>query len=109
MLSTEERKAAIKAYKERKPRPGIYGVRLKSTGRCWAGSSLNLDTTKNGLWGTLNAGRHLDRSLQAEWTRLGEEAFEFVILETLKEDVLPLAVKDLLREKKRLWAEQLAI
>ncbi len=109
MLSAEERKAAIKAYKARKPRPGIYGVRLKATGQCWAGSALNLDTTKNGLWGTLNSGRHLDRSLQAEWTRLGEDAFEFVILETLKEDVLPLAVKDLLKEKKRLWVEQLAM
>lgn len=109
MLSTAERKAAIKAYKERKPRPGIYGVRLKATGRCWAGSSANLDTTKNLLWRTLNEGKHLDRSLQAEWKRLGEEAFEFAILETLKEDVLPLAVKDLLKEKKRLWAEQLAM
>jgi hypothetical protein len=109
MLSPQERKAAIKAYKERKPRPGIYGVRLKATGRCWAGSAVNLDTTKNGLWQTLNSGRHLDRSLQAEWTRLGESAFEFVILETLKEDLLPLTVKDLLKEKKRLWAEQLAV
>lgn len=108
MMSPQERKAAIKAYKERKPRPGIYGVRLKATGRCWAGSAQNLDTTKNGLWQTLNSGRHLDRSLQAEWTRFGESAFEFVILETLKEDLLPLAVKDLLKEKKRLWAEQLA-
>ena len=108
MLSTEERKAAIRAYKQRKPRPGIYGVRLKSTGRCWAGSSQNLDTVKNGLWGTLNTGRHLDRSLQAEWTLLGEDAFEYVILETLKEDVLPMAVKDLLKEKKRQWAEMLS-
>ena len=108
MLTSEERKAAIRAYKERKPRPGIYAVRLKATGRCWAGSAANLDTTKNGLWGTLNSGRHLDRSLQQEWNRLGEDAFEYVILEPLKEDVLPLAVKDLLKEKKRQWEEELA-
>ncbi len=107
MLTSEERKAAIKACKARKPRPGIYAVRLKSSGRCWVGSAPNLDTTKNGLWGTLNSGRHLDRTLQAEWNRLGEEAFEYAILEPLKEDVLPLAVKDLLKEKKRLWAERL--
>jgi hypothetical protein len=108
MLSTEERKAAIRAYKERKPRPGIYGVRLTATGRCWAGSALNLDTTKNGLWGTLNSGRHLDRTLQEEWNRQGEAAFEYVILEVLKEDVHPLAVKDLLKEKKRYWTEKLS-
>jgi hypothetical protein len=109
MLSTEERKAATKAYKARKPRPGIYAVRLKETGRCWVGSAANLDTTKNGLWITLNSGRHLDRTLQAEWDRLGETAFEYVILEALKEDVLPLAVKDLLREKKRVWTEKLTL
>jgi hypothetical protein len=109
MLSAEDRKAAIKAYKARKPRPGIYGVRHKATGRCWVGSAPNLDTTKNLLWLTLNEGKHLDRSLQAEWKKLGEEAFDYEILETLKEDVLPLAVKDLLKEKKRLWAEKLAI
>ena len=108
MLSSEERKAAIKAYKERKPRPGIYGVRLKASGRCWVGSAQNLDTAKNSAWMTLNSGRHLDHSLQAEWTGLGEDAFEYEILEVLKEDLLPLAVKDLLKEKKRLWAEQLA-
>jgi hypothetical protein len=108
MLSSEERKAAIRAYKERKPRPGIYGVRLTATGRCWAGSCQNLDTTKNGLWGTLNSGRHLDRTLQEEWNSLGETAFEYVILEALKEDVHPLAVKDLLKEKKRYWTEKLS-
>ncbi len=108
MLSPQERKAASRAYKERKPRPGIYGVRLKATGRCWAGSAQNLDTAKNSAWMTLNSGRHLERSLQAEWARLGEDAFEFVILETLEEDLLPMAVKDLLKEKQRLWAKQLA-
>ena len=83
-------------------------MRHRATGRCWPGSAPNLDTTKNLLWLTLNEGKHLDRSLQAEWTRLGEDAFQFEILETLKEDVLPLAVKDLLQEKQRLWAEKLA-
>jgi len=109
MLTSEERKAAIKAYKARKPRPGIYAVRLKATGRCWVASAQNLDTTRNGLWNTLNSGRHLDRSLQAEWKRLGEGAFEYVILEALKEDVPALAVKDLLKAKKQEWAARLAM
>jgi hypothetical protein len=57
----------------------------------------------------LNSGRHLDRALQEEWNKLGEAAFEYVILEALKEDVLPLAVKDLLKERKFYWAEKLAM
>jgi len=109
MLSTEERKAAIRAYKERKPRPGIYAVRLKESGRCWVASAPNLDTTKNGLWITLNSGRQPRPGATDGMERLGETAFEYVILEALKEDVLPLAVKDLLKEKKRLWAEKLAL
>ena len=84
-------------------------MRLKATGRRWVGSAANLDTTKNGLWGTLNSGRHLDRSLQEVWNRLGEAAFDYEILEPLKEDVPALAVKDLLKHKKLLWTEQLAV
>lgn len=109
MLTSEERKAAIQAYKARKPRPGVYAVRLKATGRCFVGSTPNLDTTRNGLWGTLASGRHLDRGLQQAWNEHGEAAFEYVILEALKEDTLPLAVKDLLKEKKLAWAEKLAM
>jgi hypothetical protein len=46
-------------------------------------------------------------SLQAEWNAHGEAAFEYRILETLKDDPHPLALADLLKEKKKLWIAQL--
>jgi hypothetical protein len=103
-----DRKAALRAYKERKPRPGIYAVREVSSGRAWAGSTQNLDTTKNGLWLSLNAGRHLDRSLQANWKQLGEAAFEYVVLEVIEEDLGPLVLKETLKAKRAEWARMLA-
>ncbi|WP_243287502.1 GIY-YIG nuclease family protein [Geothrix terrae] len=103
-----DRKAALRAYKERKPRPGIYAVRHLASGRAWAGANPNLDTTRNGLWHQLNEGRHLDRGLQAAWNQHGEAAFEYVILEVLEEEMSPLILKESLKAKKAEWADLLA-
>jgi hypothetical protein len=108
MTEPFDRKAALRAYKERKPRPGIYAIRNIASGRAWTGSALNLDTTKNGLWLALKDGRHLDKGLQAEWKRLGEEAFEYVILEVIEEDMVPLVLKETLKAKQAEWASVLA-
>jgi hypothetical protein len=103
-----DRKAARRAYKERKPRPGIYAVRHAASGRAWAGAAPDLDTTRNGLWHALDAGRHLDRSLQAAWASEGEAAFEYVILEVLEEAMSPLVLKETLKARQAEWARLLA-
>ncbi len=103
-----DRKAALRAYKEQKPRPVIYAVRQITSGRAWADSTPNLDTIKNGLWHRLMEGRHLDRELQAEWNRLGEPAFEYIILEVLKEEMTPLVLKETLKTRKAEWVQMLA-
>jgi hypothetical protein len=102
-----DRKAALRDYKARRPRPGIYAVRHLATGRSWAASCPNLDTTKNGLWLQLQQGRHLDRSLQAAWNRWGETAFDFVILEVLEDDMSPLVLKETLKAKQLQWVARL--
>ena len=100
-----DRKAALRAFKERKIRSGIYAIRNKATGRAWAGSANDLDATRNGQWVTLNSGRHLEKELQAEWNLLGEEAFEYVILEVLEGDLSPLVLKETLKAKRAEWAQ----
>lgn len=102
-----DRKAAVRAYKERKVRPGIYAVRDIATGRAWAGSAQDLDCKKNGLWHTLNDGRHLDKALQAEWTRLGEGRFDYVVLEVIEEEMTPLVLKETLKAKLAEWTRML--
>jgi hypothetical protein len=101
------RKDAIREYKERAPNRGIFAIRLIAANRAWVGASLNLDATRNRAWFALRLGQHQDRALQAEWNTHGQAAFQYDVLEKLKDDVLPMAVSDLLKEKMREWALRL--
>ncbi len=108
MQSKEARKEASRKFKERKPLLGAFAVRCTTTGRVWVGASRNLDATRNGAWFCLRNGNHIDQSLQAEWNLHGEPAFEYQILEKLEDDVAPLAVADLLKEKRNHWTARLS-
>lgn len=108
MSGTFDRKAALRAYKARRPRPGIYAVRHRATGRAWPGSAVDLDTTRNGLWLQLEQRRHLDRDLQAAWNQHGEAAFDYEILEVLEEDMSPLVLKETLKANRSEWLLRLA-
>ena len=105
--STAWRKEAIKDYKARKPQRGTFAVRCKATGLVWVGATPTLDTAQNRVWFALRLGASHEKALQAEWNAHGEEAFEYEILERLDDDVNPLAIKDLLNERKSEWAERL--
>jgi hypothetical protein len=105
-MTPEQKKEAIRQYKERKPNAGIYAVRC-TTGRVWIGASRNLDATRNGLWFALRAGAHRDRALQDEWTARGEAAFTYEALETLPDDTPALNVPDLLKQRKQHWMSAL--
>jgi hypothetical protein len=107
MESKAARKAAIQKFKERKPALGVFAVRCTASGRVWVDASRNLDAAKNGTWFGLRTGGHRDKSLQQEWNAHGEAAFAYEILETLDEDLHPLAVADLLKQARRRWIEQL--
>ena len=107
MPSTQERKDIIRKFKERKPDLGIFAIRCTASGRVWVGASRNLDATRNGSWFMLRNGGHHDRGLQAEWNAQGEAAFGYEILERLPEDIQPMAVPDLLKQKRAQWTAQL--
>jgi len=104
MDSKLRRKEAINKYKARKPNRGVFAVRCAATGQVWVGATPNLDAAKNSVWFSLRLGKHSDRDLQEKWNAHGEAAFEYEVLERLDEDESPIAVNDLLKEKKGLWA-----
>jgi hypothetical protein len=108
MSASVDRKDAIRKFKEQKPRLGAFAIRCSVSGRVWVGSSRNLDATRNGCWFSLRLGSHQNKELQAEWNNNGEPAFQYEILETLDQDLQPLAVRDLLKETQRRWVEQLS-
>jgi hypothetical protein len=102
------RKEAINAYKARKPRRGAFSIRCAASGAVWVGTSTNVDTVKNRIWGELRLGGSPDKTLQAEWNAHGEGAFAYEILAELEEDVQPLAIRDLLKEQQVHWTSLLA-
>lgn len=101
------RKEAVAEYKARKPVRGAFAVRCTATAEAWVGASPNLNSAQNGIWFSLRLGKHPDRTLQSAWDANGEPAFQYEILQMLDDDLSPLAVKDLLKEKRSAWAAQL--
>lgn len=66
---------------------GIYIIENKSNGKIYIGSSINLRSRWIKHLSDLRRGTHSNPHLQSAWTKYGEEAFEYRILETLEESV----------------------
>jgi len=75
-----DRKALLQAYKERKPRAGVYQLRNLNNGKVLVGSTTTLDTIWNSIHVQLKAGSHMATDLQADWNTMGAEAFTFEVL-----------------------------
>jgi hypothetical protein len=103
-----ERKAQIRQYKETLPPAGVFRVRNTAAGKSLVGSSVNLSGTLNRHRFQLEHGSHPSRELQADWSALGPDAFQFEVLDQLKPSDKPDydATEDL-RVLKVLWIEKL--
>lgn len=106
-MDGQSRKAAIAAYKERKPAYGIYAVICTATGEAWVGCSRHVDTQQNGLWFALRLGTSPHVSLQAAWRQHGEQAFRLEELERLRDDFPEIARMDELKKRQALWRSRL--
>lgn len=104
---SNERKEAIRAYKERKARRGIFTVRCVTTGEVWVGAAPNLDSVQNKIWFILRHGNHRNTQLQASWNEHGEPSFQCVTVEELDEDTPALLVNDVLKRRKQDWIGRL--
>lgn len=102
-----DKRQARKEFKSRKTPKGIFAIRCAATSEVWLGASDHLDSAQNGLWFQLRNGLHQSKRLQSEWNANGEEAFTYEVLETLDDDVSPLLLKDLLRERQKHWEKKL--
>jgi len=107
-MSKERRKELLAAYKERKPRPGVFAVRCTATGQVWVQAAQNLDTFQNGVLFPLKIGSHPNKGLQAEWTAHGAEAFVLEEVEALgEEDLSGWELTSKLQARERHWREAL--
>lgn len=106
-MQEQERRAAVRAYKERKVAAGIFAVRCAPSGECWVGRAPNLATIQNRLWFTLRQGNCPHATLQAAWRRHGPDAFSFEIVEQLRDEELSYLRDRALSERLAHWTTTL--
>ncbi|MED0675927.1 DUF2087 domain-containing protein [Aneurinibacillus thermoaerophilus] len=103
----ERKKELKRLYKEWKPQAGVYQIKNTKNQKIFIDSTMNLKTI-NGKKFALNLGGHVNKSLQEDWNRFGEEAFVFEVLETLKvKENGYFNAKDALKKLKQKWLDTL--
>lgn len=107
-MNSHDRKAALAAYKERKPEAGIYALLCRPTGQRWAGRAADLAKIRNRVWFSLRQNGHPHRDLQAAWNIHGPEAFEFEEVERLEEESLAYIRERLLKDRLAHWCQRLS-
>lgn len=73
-----------KEYKNKKIPMGIYQIRNLSSGKVFIGGTANLDAIFNRSRFELDYGSHKNIDLQKDWDKLGEDKFEFTVLDYLE-------------------------
>jgi hypothetical protein len=106
-MRTEDRKAAVSAYKERKVEGGIYALRCGTSDEVWVGGAADLSKIQNRLWFTLRQSASTHPSLQSAWNSHGSEAFKFEVVERLDEEPVGYVRNRVMKERLAWWAEQL--
>lgn len=107
-MSREGRKALLAAYRERRPRPGVFALRCAVTGQTWVQATPNLDSCRNGVWFPLKLGSHPNKVLQAEWKAHGADAFAIEEVEVVEgDDLTGWALASRLKARERHWRETL--
>ena len=102
-MQDQDRRAAIAAYKERKPAAGIYALRCAASGAVWVGQTLTLGTVWNRHLFALRLGNARPAALQTAWNTHGEAAIGFDVLEELPEEELDFARDALLKDRLAHW------
>ena len=107
-LRTMDKRSLKREYKET-PRPmGIYRVHNTIADRSLVGSSTNVQAMLNRHRAQLKMGLHPNKGLQQDWSRLGEDAFAFEVLDTLTlGDEAGLDASAELQALEDLWIERL--
>jgi len=105
-MDKARRKELTEGYAERKQPMGVYAVRCSASGEVWVAWTKNLDKRQNALWFEARMGNSREKAFQAAFTRHGEDAFSYEILEEL-EETNPHTLKTLLPERATHWRDKL--
>jgi hypothetical protein len=104
-----DRKALRRQYKETVRPAGLFGVRNVAEGVLLVGTSVDLPGMLNRQRFQLELGSHPDKALQADWNRLGADAFSFETLDQLAPPAEATAdVRDDLDTLRDMWLQKLS-
>ncbi len=78
---------------------GIYAIQNKIDGKIYVGSAINIKYRRYSHLRSLNNGNHHSVKLQRAWTKYGEDAFVFFVLELVES-------KDMLIQKEQMWIDR---
>ncbi|PZQ99280.1 MAG: hypothetical protein DI533_00825 [Cereibacter sphaeroides] len=106
-MTSQSRKDAIAAYKERKSPAGIYAMRCLASDEVWVGKSPDLDKIENRLQFTLGQGGATNAAMQAAWATHGADSFRFEVLEQLDDDLSDMARNHALKARHQYWRDAL--
>jgi len=109
-MDKQSRRDAIRDYKEKKARPGVYAVRCAASGEVWVAGAANVDSQQTRHWFSLRMGGHMNKAMQAAWTAHGEAGMAFEVLEVIDDaDMTPLGRADAIKARERHWLAALGV
>jgi hypothetical protein len=105
-----KRKELTRQYKERRITGGIYLIKNSLGGKSVLGSTTNIQGSRNRFDFSKKTGMCADKRIEAEWKRLGADAFSFDVLEeiTKGEAQTDREFERDLADYKELWLEKLS-
>lgn len=110
MANDQDRKALLRAYKESPPPMGVFAVRNIAEGKALVGAAVNMPGRLNRERFSLENGSHFNRTLQADWDRLGPDGFAFEQLDTLEpSDDANTDPADDLEALRLMWVDRLGL
>lgn len=105
MTSSDARKSAVAAYKERKPEAGVFALRHAVSGAVWVGATPTLATIENRLRFERGLGGRLPAELVQLWT--ADDAVRFEVVHRLDPERVPFLKAADYRALAAEWAVRL--
>jgi len=104
----DNRREAIRNYKQSRPQPGIFQLRCKANGRVYVAASRNLNGERNSRLFQLRMGKVVfSPALQQDLDTYGAKEFEFEVLATLDPQPPAIDPERALAELELAWIEKL--
>lgn len=109
MMTSEEKKKLVKDFKMQKTERGVIAVRNKENGKMMVDAMNNLHGAFVSIKMSLKLKNCWIRALQEDYDRYGADAFEYLVLDVLKEPDTPgYDYRYDLRSLTEMWREKLA-